>query len=68
MTAPGYDKPVSLDHLIGDFAWTAVRHFHDGFENNEGGFGTLTIHVHTGRVKLEHNDNVMETVYSENEF
>lgn len=68
VAASGYDRPVTLDDLIGDFAWNAVQHFHSGFHNGEGGFGTLTIHVETGKVEISHDDNVIETVHSENAF
>ena len=65
---PGIDHPRRLSEVIEDFAWNATQHFHCGFHNGDGGFGTLTIHVDSGRVKLEHNDNIVETEYSENEF
>lgn len=68
ITPPDGDQPVTLHDAVEEFAWTAVQYFHCGFHNNEGGSGTVTIHVDTGKVKIEHNDNVVETVFSENEF
>jgi hypothetical protein len=64
----GADHIRTLEDLIEEFSWDAVQHFHDGFHNNDGGSGTVTIDVPTGRVKIAHNDNVVESVYSENEF
>lgn len=68
ITPPEADAPISLHEALEEFAWTAVQYFHGGFHNNEGGNGTVTIHTDTGTVKIEHNDNVVETLYSENEF
>ena len=64
----GADHIKTLEDLIEEFSWDAVQHFHDGFHNNDGGSGTVTIDVPTGRVKISHDDNVVETVHSEHEF
>ena len=34
--------PEPLVTAVGDFAWSLAYHHHPGFENNEGGYGTLT--------------------------
>ena len=34
--------PEALATEVGDFAWSLAYHHHPGFENNEGGYGTLT--------------------------
>ena len=68
ITPPDSILPVTLHDAVKEFTWTAGQYFHCGFHNNEGGSGTVTIHVDTGRVKIEHNDNVVETVFTQNEF
>lgn len=65
---PGADHIKTMEDLIEEFSWQSVQHFHEGFHNNDGGSGTVTIDVATGRVKIEHDDNVVETVRSEHEF
>ncbi len=62
------DHIRTLHDLIEEFSWDAVQHFHEGFHNNDGGSGTVTIDVVTGHVKIEHDDNVVETVRSEHTF
>ena len=48
---------------IEDFMWDAIDHYgHGGFWNNEGGRGDLTIHA-DGRIELNHQDYVVETVH-----
>lgn len=37
---------------------------HDGYENNEGGYGKLTVLVEEGSFALEHSDYVVETLDS----
>jgi hypothetical protein len=39
-----------------------------GFEINDGGQGTLTVHVKEGRVELDHGENYTETRSSYEEF
>jgi hypothetical protein len=39
-----------------------------GFENNEGGQGTLTLDVQTGKITLAHQENYTETRDSTREF
>jgi hypothetical protein len=46
----------SLLELADNFTWEVLGVYHDGFWNNDGGFGTLTINVDTGTVSLEHSD------------
>jgi len=33
----------SLPQALEEFAWALLRVYHDGFENNEGGYGTIEI-------------------------
>jgi len=39
------------------FAWKILDTYHGGFENNDGGHGTLTIDGCTATVRLEHADH-----------
>jgi hypothetical protein len=41
---------------------------HSGYENNDGGRGTVTFDVERGSIKLEHSDYIMETEDYEHEF
>jgi hypothetical protein len=58
-------RPCSYESLVEAveaFTWEVLVLYHDGFENNDGGFGTVTIYVVTGKVTLDHNDRVIEAV------
>lgn len=52
----------SLGGAIDDLAWTILGHYHDGFVNNDGGFGTISIDVAEATVTLDHNDRVVDSV------
>jgi len=49
----------TLAALIDDIAWDVIQAYHDGFENDDGGFGKITIDVAAGTVTLDHNDRVI---------
>jgi hypothetical protein len=51
---------ATLQEALEDFAWVVLAVYHSGFENNEGGFGTLSFDVRKGTVTLEHNDRIIE--------
>jgi hypothetical protein len=51
---------VSIEEVLDAFAWAVLRAYHGGFENNEGGFGTLTIDVAKGTITLDHNDRIID--------
>ena len=50
----------SLAEALDAFTWAVLQAYHRGFENNEGGYGTLTIDVARGTVMLDHNDRIIE--------
>jgi hypothetical protein len=54
---------ASLREALDDFAWTILEHYHGGFQNDGGGFGTFIIDVREGTVKMEHHDR-FTSVYS----
>lgn len=47
----------ALSEQMEEFAWTVLDAYHRGFENNDGGHGTLTIDGTTNTVRLEHADH-----------
>jgi len=57
----------SLREALDDFAWLLLGHFHDGFVDNEGGFGTIRIDVAERSVILDHDARVIETVNTRTE-
>ncbi|MFQ6550268.1 DUF6878 family protein [Aestuariibius sp. 2305UL40-4] len=47
-----------------DFAWSFAYHHHPGFENNEGGYGTLTWDITADSITLDHADRYVEYSHS----
>lgn len=41
---------------------------HPGYENNDGGFGTITIYVLYQKIEIDHNDRYMEVSTSSNQL
>ena len=56
-----------LDNQITEFVWEVLGAHHDGFENNDGGFGEITIDVMKGTVQLDHNTRVTDTFMTSTE-
>ncbi len=54
-----------LDAALCDYAMEAVARHHGGWENNEGGYGEVVFDCEAGTVRLEHNDYIIETDYTE---
>ena len=52
---------------LGNFLWSVVYAEHPGFENNEGGGGTVTWDLAADRIDLDHYDNVVERMHSQSE-
>lgn len=63
-TPESYD---SLDQALDAFTWAVLDVYHAGFENNEGGFGTIDIDVAKGTVSIDHNDRISELCNTETE-
>ena len=55
---------VALDSELAarleDFAWAIAYEHHPGFENNEGGYGTLTWDIVADSITLDHADRYIE--------
>lgn len=49
-----------LTDALENFAWKVLDDHHAGFENNDGGFGTITIDVAANNVSLEKNDKFVD--------
>ena len=50
-----YQEPDRLSSAIESFGYEVLEGAHDGWENNDGAFGTLTIDVASRAASLEHN-------------
>jgi hypothetical protein len=59
--------PEPLATEVGDFAWSLAYHYHPGFENNEGGYGTLTWDLRNDSITLDHADRYVECAHSYDE-
>ena len=55
------ELPSEMDIKLQDFVWAIAYQQSPGFENNEGGFGTLTWDLGTDTIMLEHSNRYMET-------
>lgn len=63
----GIALPEELCTKLGDFAWSVAYHQHPGFENNEGGYGTLTWDISADSIALDHADRYVECSHSHDE-
>jgi len=57
----------SAPELAEDFAYEVLEHHHDGWEINEGAYGTIIIHP-DGKGAIEYHQRVVETEYEETQF
>lgn len=53
---------ADLELRIDSWAWDFICGHHSGFQDNDGGFGTLTWDMASGAITLDHNDYVQESV------
>ena len=63
----GIGLPDDLSTKVGDFAWAVAYDQHPGFENNEGGYGTLTWDIVADSITLDHADRYVESTHSYSE-
>ena len=52
---------ASLHEALDDFSWVLLGHYHAGFQDNVGGYGTIRIDVAKRSVILDHNDCFVDT-------
>ena len=64
----GIALPDDLCTKVGDFAWSVAYHRRPGFENNEGGYGTLTWDIAADSITLDHADRYVECTHSFDEW
>lgn len=64
---PGED-PSSILRLIEDYAWALIESYHDGFENNEGGQGTIAFDTTNDSIVFDHGDNVVDVHHTVHEL
>ena len=50
----------TLVETLYELAWQVLQHFHDGFENGDGGCGEISVDVAAGTITLDHNDHIVE--------
>jgi len=50
----------SLKEAVSSFVWDFAYSRHPGFENGEGGQGTLSWNIVTDKITLDHGDNYIE--------
>ena len=55
----------TIREALDEFAWQGIEENEGGFYNNDGGDGQIIFDVNERTVKMEHNNNVMDRVYSE---
>jgi hypothetical protein len=62
------DRAAIPGHMIERLENLLYEFLPAGFENNDGGQGTLTIDTRTAKVTIQHQENVTETRDSSREF
>ena len=63
----GIALPSELSSQLEDFVWAFAYQQHPGFENNEGGYGTLTWDLTKDSMDLDHADRYIESIHSYHE-
>jgi len=58
----------TIREALDEFAWQGIEENEGGFYNNDGGDGQIIFDVAERTIKMEHNNNVMDRVYSEYEL
>lgn len=61
------DRSLDDEELV-DFLFDIVEDHHSGWENNEGGGGTVTWDLSTDKITLEHYDNIISQSYTTTEI
>jgi len=60
-----FDDNETIREALDRICWSAIEDQHDGFYNNEGGFGELVIDVDEKTIQLNHTNYIQETDYNE---
>ena len=64
---PKHDLAADVGAKLQDFIWDVAYNEHPGFENNDGGEGTLTWDIAADSITLEHGSHFTETDWSTSE-
>jgi hypothetical protein len=67
-TRPGVLAVDSVHNALQEMFWDLLMSTHPGFENNEGGQGEFEWLLPEDELKLDHNENVIETISSSDSF
>ena len=59
---------LTVHDAIEKLAYDLLEETHGGWENNEGAYGEFVFDVAERTIRLEYNERVMETEYSEHEW
>ena len=59
----GIEMDLYKKKEISDPVWGIIERYHGGFENNDGGGGTITVDVMEGKVVHSGYDNVINQEY-----
>ena len=62
------NEKETLRSYLDTFTWEKIEDEESGFYNNEGGYGEIIFDVAERTIKMEHNNYIQETVYSEHEL
>ena len=62
------NQKETLRSYLETFTWEKIEDEESGFYNNEGGYGEIIFDVAERTIKMEHNNYIHETVYSEHEL
>lgn len=57
-----------LETLLDEYGWRLAYDTNPGFENNDGGQGTILFDVDENKITIEHGTNFTETHYSTHEI
>lgn len=63
----GIALPTDLSSQLDEFTWAFAYQQHPGFENNEGGYGTLTWDLTKDGIDLDHADRFVDCTHSYHE-
>ena len=62
------NEKETLRSYLDTFTWEKIEDEESGFYNNEGGYGEIIFDVAERTIKMEHNNYIQETVYSEHDL
>jgi hypothetical protein len=61
---PEQGLTADLEMKLQDFIWDVAYNAHPGFENNDGGEGTVSWNIAADSITIEHGTNVVDIEWS----